>query len=235
MTGLRAEGGFAVIVAMMGLLMTSALGMSLVLATSTETMIARNFRDGAGAMYAADGVAARAADELSEIPDWSPVLGGLVRSAFADGTPGERTLSDGSKINLAEVLTLANCGKLTTCSTADMNATTVERPWGLNNPRWRLYAYGRLADMVPVGAAGSRFYVVLLVADDPSETDDNPMTDGASPANPGSGVLLLRAEGFGPGGAHGVVELTVARVDPNELISHPDSPPIRVRSWRLGR
>ena len=58
--GIRGEEGFAVIVAMMGLLLISALGSALVLATSVETLIARNFRDGAGALYAADAAAAHA-------------------------------------------------------------------------------------------------------------------------------------------------------------------------------
>ena len=223
------------IVAMMGLLMISALGMALVLGTSTETMIARNFRSGAGGVYAAEAVVEQALDELAAVPDWTALVNGSLHSALTDGPPsGERTMADGTRINLTEVLNLANCGKLTMCSAADMNAVTAERPWGTNNPRWRLYAYGRLADEAPVGIISSRFYLILLVADDPSEIDGDPSIDAASP-NPGSGVLLLRGEAFGPGGAHAVVEATVTCADPDELISIPGTPPVRIASWRLSR
>lgn len=229
------EQGIAVIIAMMGLLIISALGMALVLGTSTETNIARNFKSGAGGAYAADAVVQQALDELAAVSDWTALANGSIHSALADGAPsGERTMADGTRINLAEVLNLANCGKLTTCSAADMNAVTAERPWGTNNPHWRLYAHGRMADEAPAGVISSRFYLILLVADDPSEIDGNPSVDAASP-NPGAGVLLLRGEAFGPAGAHAVVEATVVRADPDELSSIPGTPPVRVTSWRLGR
>jgi len=59
-----------------------------------------------------------------------------------------------------------------------------------------------------------------MIADDPSECDDNPLVDGGAvvscppgvKANPGAGVLAVRAEAFGPFGAHRAVELTISRV-----------------------
>ena len=106
------------------------------------------------------------------------------------------------------------------------------RPWGLNNPRWQLYAWGRLADWLPEGAIDAGFYVVVLVADDPAETDGNPLADG-----PGSGfgVVMLRAEAFGPGGTHAAVEQTLARVSADELSRRPDLHGVRVVSWRADR
>ena len=50
-----------------------------------------------------------------------------------------------------------------------MNANTSGRPWGANNPRWKLYAYGNLNDMLPTGTINSPYYVVLFVGDDPSQ------------------------------------------------------------------
>ena len=188
-------------------------------------------------MYAADAIAVRVISDLSAEPDWSAVVGGWARSAFFDGVPGSRTLADGSTIDLTAIVNLWNCGKSTACSDADLNRTTAERPWGANNPRWRVYACGRLADLVAAGSR-SRLYVLLLVADDPSETDGDPLVDGAGPANPGAGVVLLKGEAFGPGGAHSVVELTAARVVPggeHDLSHNPGGPGVRVVSWRLGR
>lgn len=226
----HSEEGFAVIVAMMALLVISALGTALVLATSVETLIARNFRDGAGAIYAADAVAALAMPELASTPDWTSVLNGTTRSAWADGAPeGVRSLRDGSTINLTEILNIANCGTPAACRDRDMTAIDAARPWGLNNPRWRLYAWGRLADWLSEDAIDAGFYVLLLVADDPAETDGDPLADGPGP---GFGVLTLRAEAFGPGGAHAAVEQTVARVSADEISRRPGLLGVRVVSWR---
>jgi hypothetical protein len=63
----------------------------------------------------------------------------------------------------------------------------------------------------------SRMYVVVWVADDPSENDNDPTVDGVAQTNPGSGVLSMRAEAFGPGGIHKVIETTVARTDTTEI------------------
>lgn len=231
--GIRSENGFATIVALMGLLLVSALGTALILATSVETLISRNFREGAGAIYAADAVAAFGLVELSASPDWTTVLNGTTHSTWTDGAPGgARPLRDGSTINLTEILNMANCGMPTTCSDRDMAATDAERPWGLNNPRWQLFAWGRVADWLPGDGIDAGYYVVLLVADDPAETDGDPLVDGPGP---GFGLLTLRAEAFGPGGAHAAVEQTLARVSADELRRRPDLGPVRVVSWRAGR
>jgi hypothetical protein len=74
-----------------------------------------------------------------------------------------------------------------------------------------------LNDLIPTGTVNSPFYVVVMVADDPSENDGNPLQDGVADTNPGRGVIGMRAEAFGPFGAHKAVELTIARTDTTEL------------------
>lgn len=222
-THIRREDGMAVIVALMAMMLMSALGLSLILTTSSETMISANFRNGGEALYAADAILERSMDDLLTIPDWNKLLDGSLQSGFIDGAPsGERTLPDGSKVNLDQVLSYANCDKPTPCTVGDMNLFSDERPWTVNNPRWQLFAYGNVADLLPSNTINSPFYVIVLVGDDPSETDDNPTTDGGphvAPAtsNPGRGVIALRAEAFGPRGAHKVIEMTVAKTDTSEL------------------
>jgi hypothetical protein len=218
------ERGVAVIIAMMTMLLMSALGMALVMTAATETAIAGNFRNSSEALYAADAALERAIGEVLTVSGWNQVLDGSTLSSFVDGGPGgTRTLADGSTIDLAQAINLANCQRITGCSDADMNETTSERPWGANNPRWRLYAYASLNDMLGAGAIGSPYYVVVMVADDPSESDANPLLDGAMPCragespgpppacNPGTGVIAMRAESFGPRGAHKVLEATLVR------------------------
>jgi hypothetical protein len=132
-------------------------------------------------------------------------------------------LADGTPIDLDAIVSLANCNKRTACSAAAMDASTVQRPWGANNPRWRLYAHGELSRLIP-GDRPPSSYLVALVADDPSERDGDPLQDSTDPAVPGSGVVLLRVEAFGLRGAHRRLDLTLAHP--------PATPALRVVSWR---
>jgi hypothetical protein len=77
--------------------------------------------------------------------------------------------------------------------------------------------------MLPGGTIDSPYYVTVMVGDDPSETDGNPLQDGIGTA--GAGVLALRAEALGPRGARRMVEMTVARSDVAQA-------GVRILSWR---
>jgi hypothetical protein len=161
------------------------------------------------------------------------VLGapGGVRSAapssFSDGT-SSAVLADGRTLDLLKMTNLLNCPHVfppsaTPCTATQMDHAAGERPWGSNNPRWRLYANGRLSVM----AAGidSPLYVTVWVADDPAETDGDPARDGTEASNPGAGVLQVRSEAFGSGGARRAVEATLGRAGAR----------LRIISWRLVR
>src|SRR5438034_852247 len=222
---IRREDGIALIVALMATMLMTALGVALILTTSTETMITANYRNGQEALYAADAALERAMDDILTVPDWNNLLNGSTQSAFSAGSPsGARTMPDGTQIDLGQLVNLSNCGKVSSCSSSDLTANlTGDRPWGANNPVWQLYAYNRLDSMVPSGTINSQYYVVVLVADDPSDDDNDPLHDGLAAAagmlspNPGIGVLSLRAEAFGPRGAHKVIQMTVARTDTTNL------------------
>src|SRR6267143_2833265 len=106
---IRREEGLALIVSLLALLLLTALGITLVLATSLETVIAGNFRENQEAFYAADAIIERAMDDLATAGDWRQVLAGSVQSSFIDGPPGLRSLADGSTVELAYVANMANC------------------------------------------------------------------------------------------------------------------------------
>jgi hypothetical protein len=216
----RREDGVAIVIALMALLLLTALGAALVMTTSTETTIADNFSRADEGLYAADAAIERAMDDLLTVPDWNALLTGSVQSAFVDGPPGgNRVLPSGSTLALEQALNIANCPQNNgaACSDTDLQRVTGERPWGPNNPVWQPYAYGPLSNLLPAGAIDSPYYVLVMVADDPSENDGDPLHDGNSQSNPGTGVLALRAEAFGPRGAHKVVEMTVARTDTTQF------------------
>jgi Tfp pilus assembly protein PilX len=209
---LGGDRGSALVVALLSLLLLTALGLALALTTSTETAIATNQRMGQEAMNAADAAIERAMQDLLALPDWNRALSGTEQSGFVDGAPGgSRTLPDGTTVNLAELVNLARCGHRAACSPTEVATNSPERHWAANNPVWQLYAYGPVTDLLPAGTVSSPIYVAVMVGDDPSETDGDPLMDGNTGANPGSGVLSLRAEAFGPHGTHRVLEATVAR------------------------
>jgi len=214
---------------MLAAALMSALAVGLLLTASTELRIAANFSASDAASYAAESVVERAILDLSSTNGWDTVINGPTASAFVDGPAGARVLADGSTVDLSRVVNQANCQKIASCSAADMNAVTEDRPWGGNNPRWRLFAYGPLRRMQPPGGVESPFYVVAMVGDDPAENDGDPSRDGTDAANPGAGVIAIRGEAFGPNGAHAVVEVTVARIaDPAGRLL----PGLRRLAWR---
>jgi Tfp pilus assembly protein PilX len=219
---IRNERGMALVVALMSMLLLSALGLGLMMTTMTETMIANNYRESSEAMYAADAGVERVMQDLLTIPDWNRILTGLQQSSFVDGAPsGTRTLEDGTVLDLTAATNMLNCAKATTCSTGEMNAWTAERPYGQNNPRWNLVAYAPLSEIIETGTIVSPLYVAVWVADDIGETDNNPLLDGGAPVgtpeNMGRGIISIRAEAFGPQGASAVLEVTVAKTDTTEL------------------
>ena len=192
------------VLALMSLVLLSALGTSLAVVTNTELRAAANYATSRETMYAADGALQIAARELLMVGDWNALLSGGALSAFVDGPPtGVRPLGDGTTVDLAQATDLAN-GE--------------PRPWGANNPAWRLFAFGWL---------GPGTYVVAWAADDCAENDGDPSIDGGGAANPGAGILALRAEAFGAGGAHKVLEATVRRD-----VEAGGGPIVRVLSWQ---
>jgi hypothetical protein len=70
----RAEAGFALIVALLALLVLTLLGLTLALLTSTELSIAANHRFGEQARYNAEAGFEVARDMLSLQPDWSTLM-----------------------------------------------------------------------------------------------------------------------------------------------------------------
>jgi Tfp pilus assembly protein PilX len=221
MSRARPDRGLAIVFVMLAMMLLSALGISLALTTASERQVSASYGTGLEVFYAADAAFERAIHDLSLAPDWSAVLGGGL-SAFVDASSAP-VLPDGSVLNLAQATDIVNCGR-SPCSLADVQATTSTRPWGPNNPIWRVYASGRLADVSSSGSIDSNIYVVVWVADDPLETDGQPMIDGATTngPNPGAGLLQVLVHAYGPLGTRRVIEATLRRDDSRT----------RVLSWR---
>ena len=203
------DDGIALLVAMAIVVVMSALSSALILWTMTEAQIAKGFGLGVEGRYAAGAAAERALIDLAAATDWNAVLDGSIRSTFTDGAPtGTRRLADDTTIDLEAVRNAANCGHVWACSESELAAVTSERPWG---PTIRA---GNCSPMVLLATSflppsSSSFYIVVLVADDPSERDGNPSARCADPTEPGAGIDSdpgrgVRAARISPGGgAHG--------------------------------
>ena len=204
------------------MMLLSALGIALALTTSTERQVSATYGTDTELFYAADAAFERALQDLLPVADWNAVLSGAT-STFVDGGPGRRMLPDGAVLDLQQATDRVNCGQ-SPCSSVDLHAATSSRPWGTNNPTWQLYAHGPLTDVSPGGTVESAVYVVVWVADDPLETDWQPLIDGDTTVgpNPGAGLLQVLVHAYGVGGTRRVIEATLRRGDSRS----------RVLSWR---
>jgi len=209
------EGGAALIIALMSMMLLSALGAAVVMVTRTETMIANNHRTSTEVLYGADAVLERVVQDLLMIPRWNDVLAGTVQSSFVDG-------------NMTAVKTVPGGGTFTLCcgantATGQLQADTDNlNLWGGNNPRWQLFAWGPLSDLLPNDQIDSPIYVAVWVSDDPADAvPDAQGNPGAAPDNDplvdSNGTLTLHAQAIGPNGTRKVVEVTVARTASTEI------------------
>ena len=205
------ERGVAMIIALLSVMLLTALGLAVLMTTSTEATITSNYRDSGEALYAADAGVERVMQDLLTVPDWNRVLAGDVQSAFVDGLPGgTRTLPSGGLMDLSAATNLLNCAKVTACTAAEMDAATATRPYGPNNARWRLFAYAPMSQVIETGTVLSPMYVTVWIGDDPAEMDGNADEDT-------NGVLLMRAQAFGPAGATNIIEATLSRTNSTEF------------------
>lgn len=197
------EQGTALIIALMAMMLLTALGAAVVMVSTTETHIAGNYRNSAEALYAADAAAERVVEDLLLIPRWNDILTGTAQSSFVDGAmTSAKTLPGGGTMTLC-------CGANTATGQLQAETDTLNL-WGANNPQWKLFAWGPLKDMLPNNQIDSPMYVAVWIADDPAETDGNAAADV-------NGTLTMHAEAVGPSGTRKVIEVTVARTSSTEI------------------
>ncbi len=178
-----------VLLALVATAILNALGLGLITLTNTEALIAANYREASQMLYAAEAAAECAVSDVGRTASWSDVLSGASASTFRDATLAP-VLPSGERLDLAA---------LTAALQASSDAT-VRR--GANNPRWRLFLYHPLSQIAR--SSDSTEYVVAWVADDPAETDDDPLADG-------NGRVTVRAQAFGRQGTERTIDVTIAK------------------------
>lgn len=226
-----AARGTALVAAVVLMLFLLATGLGLALTAALEPAIGGNFEGASGALSAAEAGLVLAAHELASLPDWSAALCGQWRPGLLDPPGAAGPPQAGAAGPTWAVLTsLASCGQTEPCSPAATAAVTSDRPWGRNNPSYVLLGIVRVGDVL--GPRMGPFEVGVWLGDDPSEIDGDPLLDGGpapdepSRLSPGLGVVVLRAEAFGPRGHHGAVAATLARTEGGKVL--------RLRQWAVG-
>jgi hypothetical protein len=213
----RDERGAALITALLATMLLTALGMAAVLVSNTETMITNNYRRSSEALYAADAAIERVIQDLLMIPRWNDALTGAntAGATAADLSQERSSFAYGSADNDTPLTIPAGGSVRLCCGTTSVSGqlqyeTNSANLWGTNNPAWRLYSWGPLINILPTETVDSDVFVAVWIADDPSETDGNPLEDT-------NGVLTLHAEAYGGSGARKIVEVTVARTSSTEI------------------
>lgn len=181
--------GAALLLALIATTMVAALGVAVLLTTETETRIVSDFGRAAEAREAAAAAIDRVITVLEPAIDWSPALaGGLTGPLDASlrvTTPG------GAAIDLD-------------AARKDLQAETDAIAQGApNRPAWRLIMSGGLASLTGFAPAETLAYAAVWIADDWREADGDPLTDS-------NGIVILRAEAWGRGGAFRAVDVTLA-------------------------
>lgn len=228
MTGQR---GVALILVVLVTTFLSALGIGLMLSVYMDRLANGNLSGSVAMLFAADAGIELAARDLALAANWNAVLAGSERGSVTDGAAsGIRQIPGGGSVDLTAATNQLNCGKATTCTAAQMNANSRERPWGTNNPRWQLYAFGQMAQFADFSRPAP-CYLIVWIADDGREADGNPAVDAPSDAQPGHGIVRVRAEAYGVAGSRRALEAELVRVCPDGP-GQPCLPGIRVQSWQ---
>lgn len=179
----------------MALSVLTALAATLVLGTMTETAVAASYREGVETFYAAEAAVEFAIQDVAAAPDWERIVAGAEVSSFTDGPPlGVRQVG-------AVLFDLE-------AATDDVVAATA----GYDDDReYRIYAHGRLSDLLPGIATGSPYYVVVWIAG-----------VGATDAERQSTISVV-GRAYGPTGSRRSIAVSVSRADPEGMV--------RIVSW----
>jgi hypothetical protein len=228
---MSSDRGIALIIVILITTFLSALGIGVLMAVFMDRLASGNMAGSVAMLYAADAGIEIAARDLARVSQWNTVLSGTVRGDFTDGSPtGLRGIPGGGVVDLTAATNMLNCGKATTCTNAQMNANSRERPWGINNPRWTLFAYGVMTQLTSL-VRPAPCYLAVWIADDGREQDGDPSRDAAVEGDAGHGIVRVHAEAFGVAGSRRVIEAELARICPAGE-AQGCLPGIRVQSWQ---
>lgn len=204
----RREQGAALLTVLLATTLLLALGGALVQVMTAEAQIAVHHRAGVEAFEAAEALIEWLRAELVDAASVDALLVGPGRSVLDDGIAGPVRIVHGETLDLAALTSVEQCGRAAGCTDAAIRTATADRPWGPNNPRWRLYANGWMHQLTGDDSAAP-VYLVAWIGDDPFEQDGDPLRDGDEA---GRGRLAVRVRAYGTRGALRELDVVMAGV-----------------------
>jgi hypothetical protein len=180
-----------IVMVLAGLAGLSALALTVALLAAIDTGIDAAARGRTETQVVAEAGVAMLIARLAAEPDWSAVLAGDI--------PPHR-------LSPAVPPSVASWGPLDPIelTTRLQRESDAHSRWPGNDPVWRLYQHGRLADVLAQRPLADSPYVVVWVADDEADADGDPRRDA-------NHLLEARVDAFGTGRAHHVVLVTLRR------------------------
>lgn len=229
---MRSERGIALVLTLLALALFSSIAAGLALSSTTGALVAANYEEAVALANLADSALDLTTRELAAIGDWNDVLTGVRVSALVDGAAGLRVMPGGGTLDLPAIANTLSCGRPAACTDVQIAQLTADRPWGANNPRWRLFAHAPFPAFPPSPRPPSTAYIVVLIGDDGRETDGNSLIDGGGAGQEGRYVVRARVEAFGARGGRHAIEAELARVCVMNAGVEVCQPTLRVQSWR---
>lgn len=224
------QGGVALVLVLLAMAMLGAVGLGLTLSSTVSRLTTANYDEANALMNAAESALELAAREFAWV-DVNEVLAGDRVSPLTDGPPGLRVITAEHTLDLRLLTHQLTCGRTVLCSDAQVRQFTLERPWGVNNPRWRLFIH-QFVDVPSLPIPAPPAYVIVWLGDDPREDDGDPARDGAGANQDGRYIVRARAEAFGPRGGRRGIEAELARFCVDGPAGEECAPGSRVQSWR---
>jgi hypothetical protein len=193
----RQERGAALLIALLTLVLLTAIATCLVAVSTTETLISAAHRHSQETLAAAEAALERALHDLAALPDWTPLVAPSPANLTAPYSGRQLTPAapDGTRLDLA---------RLASERQRDSDAHYGPQAFGADSPQWRLYAHMAFADLLPPALAAPLAYLIVWMADDGEDGDGNPAVDA-------NGRLLVYAEAYGSGAARRGMEASVGR------------------------
>ena len=142
----RSDRGSALIIALLATMLLTALGLTLVLMSNTETAISANYRNSQETLYAADAAVERVVQDLLLIPRWNDVLTGDASSAPAcTGVTGflPRSTTPSAFVDASTTVTLPSSTQQINLLSATCNMQRATNTLDLNV--WSLIQQGALS------------------------------------------------------------------------------------------
>lgn len=206
------EDGIALMPVLMATTLVATLAAALVLVVMSDSLASANHGAAQQALYAADAALEQTAVELRTV-DWR-LLPGSGTSRRLDDAGAPPSLPGIGPLDLA---------RLTAGTQAETDARYGSLP---DRPVWRVFGRGSFARLLRRRVVPPA-YLVVWVADDADERDGNPGLDT-------NGIVLVRAEAFGPAAARRSVEATLALQE--SAVGDPvPRREVRMLAWRESR